>query len=237
STHNTRIERLWVEVGRHFVRRWKAFFVHLECLHGLDRRNPHHLWLLHFLFLDLINTDCQVFIDEWNHHPISTAGNQSPADMRFLSEVENGVYTKDPFEDVHPDLIARYYGTEGPPLSVDEQDDVDEMRQAVEGEIASDMAANIHHEPVAVPEYSNPFPSADIEDLFYQALADVEASGLLPDSLTFPAFRWNLYSYDSHEDITVGFRKAKTLTIPLPPTVWCHELLDGYMQGFRLCSH
>lgn len=79
STHNTRIERLWVEVGTQFARRWWAFFLRLEDLHHLDRRNPHHLWLVHHLFLFLINKDCGNFKDQWNSHPISGEGhNQSP---------------------------------------------------------------------------------------------------------------------------------------------------------------
>jgi hypothetical protein len=30
STHNTRIERLWVEVGTQFAQRWRGFFSQLE---------------------------------------------------------------------------------------------------------------------------------------------------------------------------------------------------------------
>jgi len=79
STRNTRIERLWVEVGTQFARRWRAFFLRLEHYHHLDRSNPHHLWLLHFLFMERINQDCQDFQREWNSHPISgKGGNQSP---------------------------------------------------------------------------------------------------------------------------------------------------------------
>jgi hypothetical protein len=74
STHNTRIERLWVEVGSQFARAWRAFFFRLEELHGLDRKNPFHLWLLHFLFLDSINDDCEEFAENWNAHPISGKG-------------------------------------------------------------------------------------------------------------------------------------------------------------------
>jgi hypothetical protein len=36
STHNTRIERLWVEVGKEFARAWRAFFFRLERRHYLD---------------------------------------------------------------------------------------------------------------------------------------------------------------------------------------------------------
>lgn len=82
STHNTRIERLWVEVGSQFARRWRAFFYRLEALHGLDRQNPHHLWLLHLLFLDLINADCADFWDEWNCHPISGEGHDQSPNVR-----------------------------------------------------------------------------------------------------------------------------------------------------------
>ena len=86
SVFNTRIERLWVEVGRQFARAWRAFFRRLERLHLLDRSNTHHLWLLHFLFLEAINSDCLEFQNDWNSHPISGAGhNQSPNVIFFTN--------------------------------------------------------------------------------------------------------------------------------------------------------
>lgn len=79
STHNTHIECLWVEVGRQFGQRWRAFFYQLEVLHCPDRSNRHHLWLLHLLFLDMINNDCESVQQEWNVKPISGEGHdQSP---------------------------------------------------------------------------------------------------------------------------------------------------------------
>ena len=76
---NTQIEHLWVEVGRRFVRQWRAFFTQLERCHLLERKNPQHCWLLHHLFVHLINEDCQKFCDEWNAHPLSGAiGGHSP---------------------------------------------------------------------------------------------------------------------------------------------------------------
>lgn len=70
---------MWVEIGRQFARSWRAFFFRLEELHGLERSNPHHLWLLHQLFLGAINEDCQKFQGDWNSHPISGEGhNKSP---------------------------------------------------------------------------------------------------------------------------------------------------------------
>ena len=71
STRNCRIEHLWGEVGSQFARRWHAFFTQLEVLHRLDSNNAVHLWLLHVLFLDDIDCDCQMFRQEWNCHLIS----------------------------------------------------------------------------------------------------------------------------------------------------------------------
>lgn len=81
STHNTRIERLWVEVGTQFARSWRAFFTRLERLHYLDPDDAHDLWLLHYLFLDDINTSCAEFLVNWNAHPISGEGQERSPDV------------------------------------------------------------------------------------------------------------------------------------------------------------
>ena len=79
SVFNTRIERLWVEVGKRFARAWRAFFMCLEHLHILNRKDKKQRWLLHYLFLDAINEDCDKFHQEWNAHPITgKAGGFSP---------------------------------------------------------------------------------------------------------------------------------------------------------------
>ena len=88
STHNTWIERLWLESGRHFARGWRAFFHRLERLHFLDRDDPHHIWLLHTLFLDDIQHDCEEFSKDWNSHPLSGKGlNMSPLVCDSTTEV------------------------------------------------------------------------------------------------------------------------------------------------------
>jgi hypothetical protein len=81
STNNQRIERLWVDVGSQFVRRWRVFFARLEGLHGLQVDCAEHLWLLHELFLDEINADCALFQNDWNHHGVSgpKTNNQTPS--------------------------------------------------------------------------------------------------------------------------------------------------------------
>lgn len=83
---------MWVEVGTHFVRRWRAFFTRLERMHHLDAENAVHRWLLHTLFLGAINDDCCDFSDTWNAHPMDGAGtqNRSP-DVSFLLLLPNYV--------------------------------------------------------------------------------------------------------------------------------------------------
>ncbi|KIO01839.1 hypothetical protein M404DRAFT_149003 [Pisolithus tinctorius Marx 270] len=53
STRNCRIERLWVEVGSQFARRWRAFFARLECWNchpmggaGTNNKSPMDMCLL-----------------------------------------------------------------------------------------------------------------------------------------------------------------------------------------------
>ncbi|KAM5540500.1 hypothetical protein V8D89_005958 [Ganoderma adspersum] len=50
------------------------FFTCLERRHQLDSSNAAHLWLLHLIFLDELNKDCDEFCSQWNHHPISGKG-------------------------------------------------------------------------------------------------------------------------------------------------------------------
>ncbi|KAF8509535.1 hypothetical protein JB92DRAFT_2729807 [Gautieria morchelliformis] len=113
STRNTRIERLWVEVGTQFARRWRAFFTRLEKRHCLDPLIPCHLWLLHRVFLTLINDDCQAFQDQWNHHPISghKTKSRSPLDLRFIGETTSGTPVDD-LTGVHRETLERYYGVD-----------------------------------------------------------------------------------------------------------------------------
>jgi hypothetical protein len=96
STHNSRIERMWVEIGTQFARQWRAFFLWLEQYHHLNRTNASHLWLLQTLFLEHINQDCKRFRQDWNSHPLSgkgNGGNQSP-NVIFISHVsKNGLTT------------------------------------------------------------------------------------------------------------------------------------------------
>ncbi|KIK74208.1 hypothetical protein PAXRUDRAFT_176410, partial [Paxillus rubicundulus Ve08.2h10] len=105
----------------------------------------------------------------------------------------------------------------------------------LEAQITADMQANLHDEPVPVPDYSNPF-SVPKEVIFREAVGEAQQVGLLPDSPIFPATPWDLYVYDTHEDINVGFQKTKTLSIHLPPDVWMAWALT-WAQGLTVMEH
>lgn len=83
SVHNTRIERLWVDVKVQLISKWVDFFIELELRHGLNADNASHIWLLQYLFLREINEELERFQQSWNNHPLQQKGQrvQTPLDM------------------------------------------------------------------------------------------------------------------------------------------------------------
>jgi hypothetical protein len=92
SVHNTRIERLWRDYNQGVSGKWKNFFADLERNHNLNPDNEAHIWLLHWLFIDAINEDLMEWVNTWNHHRISLAGepDRSPRDMFIFGMLEDG---------------------------------------------------------------------------------------------------------------------------------------------------
>ncbi|KAK6966454.1 hypothetical protein R3P38DRAFT_3337925 [Favolaschia claudopus] len=233
STHNTRIERLWVEVGTQFARQWRAFFIRLGDLHRLDRTNPGHLWLLHILFLDSPNEDCRVFQEQWNSHPISgrQGNDMSPKDMRLTGQLTEGVYD-DPLKGVHPETIERYYGVEGPESvrragqtgaghAEDEddsewEDNTKDLRNAVE----DDLAHNIRHPPVKVPRHRNPFRLPTTEDAFLAAFQDVRQRGITPAGYRVLQDQWDDGTYPIIDGCRSSAEGGKELIVTLPRDIW-----------------
>ena len=86
SVHNIRIERLWVEVGRTIVAKWKPFFEALEARHGLRVDSAGHVWLLHHLFLRSLNGDVVEWAEHWNCHVmrLREQRDNAPRDMFMM---------------------------------------------------------------------------------------------------------------------------------------------------------
>ncbi|KAJ7480898.1 hypothetical protein FB451DRAFT_1556366 [Mycena latifolia] len=204
STRNTRIERLWVEVGSQFARRWRAFFTRLGRLHRLDRKNSIHLWLLHQLFLQAINDDCLEFQEEWNLPPISGA----PPTTRALQSSshrrrgETGAgHTSD---------------DEGDPDDSDEESELDPQEE-LENQIQADQAQNIRHAPVKVARHHSPFDEEADEQGFLELLAEVLSQPDVPEDYGILPEEWEGDSYDEVETIRTG-TNGKELVVALPET-------------------
>jgi hypothetical protein len=88
--HNTRIERLWVDIVRDLSSKWKIFFESLETHQGLDPDHVGHTWLLHRLFLHEMNVELDEWVQSWNSHKMQIKGqlNQSPHEMFVVGITE-----------------------------------------------------------------------------------------------------------------------------------------------------
>ncbi|KZT27166.1 hypothetical protein NEOLEDRAFT_1061535, partial [Neolentinus lepideus HHB14362 ss-1] len=254
STRNTRIERLWVEVGTQFARRWRAFFTRLGRMHRLDRKDPTHLWLLHKLFLDDINTDCQDFQVQWNAHPISgpQTKNRSPADLRFLGQTEHGVYADDPIDNIHPDILNRYYGIAGRERQrstgqtgaghagdddtedeVSDAEDIEPEDEFVQ-EILASQAQKVRHKSVKVPRAQSPFDSQADEEQFLEILAAISMQEVLPTHYGVQPAEWEDGMYPAEEIIKFG-TKGKQMRVVLPELVWYPRAVM-WTQGLDLLA-
>ncbi|THV01311.1 hypothetical protein K435DRAFT_655548, partial [Dendrothele bispora CBS 962.96] len=249
STHNTRIERLWVEVGTQFVRAWKGFFLRLEHQHCLNRENPHHLWLLHFLFLESINQDCREFQKDWNAHPISGVGHdRSPNDLYFLGKLQHGAY-KDDYRDVHPDALAEHYGVHGNRLQrqahqtgaghpEDEEDSESGDETEWEGIVGSDSdesEMDVDNDGATdTPRAFSPFTEDHHKfTVFVEALQSLRSQNQIPEGYGVCPEEWDNGEYPAFEVIRTGRHSTKELTVALPDEIW-RPRAELWVQGLYL---
>ena len=87
SVHNQRIERLWRDVNRVIVSRFLNIFMYLEHVQWLDVDEEIHILALHLIYIPIINEAIDLFVEEWNNHPISTQSNYSPRQLWFLGMI------------------------------------------------------------------------------------------------------------------------------------------------------
>ncbi|KAJ7580433.1 hypothetical protein C8J56DRAFT_730369, partial [Mycena floridula] len=228
STHNTRIERIWVKVGTQFARAWRGFFYQLESRHQLEITNKKHLWLLHYLFLDDINHDCKTFVDNWNGHPISGEGHdRSPMDMRLLGQITEGTYL-DKFPGVEGHPIQCQLGQTGAGHPADEDSDSDSEMEAPSSEhpgnllnhIDEDINSQFLHDAVPVPKHKCPFPDDDDMVTFEQALLESSQQDIIPGGFGLAPTEWEDGQYPPYEIILAGRRGSRKLHVQLPHLVW-----------------
>lgn len=94
----------------------------LELHHGLDINSDQHIWLLHVLFLPLINQELELFRDSWNFHKIQLRNgpNRSPIEMFGFDMMVHGVRGDALSNDELSDEELEVYGVDWEGL-VDEQ--------------------------------------------------------------------------------------------------------------------
>ena len=81
STHNHRIERLWVDVYLAVTQIYQSLFMSLEQCGQLNVTNVLDLYSLHFFYMPSINDHFTKFINAWNAHPLSSEHNKSPNEL------------------------------------------------------------------------------------------------------------------------------------------------------------
>ena len=81
SVRNQRIERLWRDVYRCVCSTFHEVFYFLEARHLLDPDDENHIFVLHCVFLSIIENQLQCFSDAWNLHPVRTERSWSPRKM------------------------------------------------------------------------------------------------------------------------------------------------------------
>ncbi|KAF8587642.1 hypothetical protein K439DRAFT_1337615, partial [Ramaria rubella] len=228
-----------VEVGTQFACRWRVFFARLEHLHSFDHQSSSHLWLLHLLFLDMINEDCNDFQETWNHHPILGLGthDMSPAELCFFGETISGKQT-DEFTEIHPDILNRYCSTHGKerlhkhgdtgagnPLDEASTDSEgtsgsEEADSETEDTVSESSDRNIKHDAVKVAHWKNPFAhNPELEASFQEALEAALQDDAVPEHLYVWEEEWESGEYPTHKALKCG-SKGRELIVELPLGIW-----------------
>lgn len=88
SVHNQRIEHLWHDVYRCVCSTYHEMFYNMEAIGMLNVDSEMDLYVLHCVFLPLLNASLDNFAKAWNLHPIRTENNWSPKKMWLNSIIQ-----------------------------------------------------------------------------------------------------------------------------------------------------
>lgn len=144
STHNQRIERLWVDMRRSVTFLFYRLFYFMEQQGMLDVLNEVHLYALHYVYIPRINHALAVFQEGWNHHGIRTEGHLSPQQLFVQGSLRlrsSGLVALDFFEMVHAD-----YGVSAndPPAPDTNSVNVPDGRFRLEAEELAELQYNVN---------------------------------------------------------------------------------------------
>jgi hypothetical protein len=101
----------------------------------------------------------------------------------------------------------------------DDNDSVTQSGEELEASSSREDRLNDVHEPVSVPDTTNPFSDEDLLQVFTTALATVREEGMLPEGYGLLPEEWDDEEYPSYWVIKSG-RRGKELRISLPDAQW-----------------
>ena len=123
SVRNQRIERLWRDVYRCVCSTFHEVFYFLEGRQLLDPDNDNDLFVLHCIFLPIIEHQLQSFLEAWNLHAVRTERHWTPRKMWIngMISVDNRGQTavRDVVEEIEGDIND--FGLEYDPPIAEEQ--------------------------------------------------------------------------------------------------------------------
>ncbi|KAG6380631.1 hypothetical protein JVT61DRAFT_4997 [Boletus reticuloceps] len=197
----------------------------------LDPSDARHLWLLHFLFLDQLNIDCEQFQNDWNHHSVSKRGHdQSPLDMRFLSQIQHGEYAdcheQHPHDPADAEIMAGQQRFVTPFIWA--QQTMTELPK---------LTRHVRNTAVGVPPTANPFQSIEAYQAFTLAFQQARHQGDIPTGYGVAQEEWVDGVYPEREVITVG-RSKRVHEMGMPFVVWWpRAILDVAVALFPAFLH
>ena len=89
SVHNCRVERVHRDIYAGVLCFYASIFNQLEESGQLDPLNEIHIFALHQVFKRRINNSLNEFVEQWQHHPLSTEHNLSPIQLFTKGVLEN----------------------------------------------------------------------------------------------------------------------------------------------------
>ena len=101
--------------------------------------------------------------------------------------------------------------------------------------IAEEQATQILHKATKVPKHTNPFNHEDLEDVFKQALSEVQRLNHIPFELGVREEEWGDDS--GYLEIEIIFsRRNKELVVQLPHSVW-YPWAVCWCQALEVLGH